>query len=221
VNRGERVLAVPRTVLPGGIGWRGLRPAHPSVLEFLESSARYLDRKVAETDRAWKQLIPYLVLVDRGRIFLMRRSRAGGDPRLFDRCSIGVGGHVNPGDQGILDGLRREWREELVAAFDPAPRFVGLLNDDTTSVGAVHLGLVFVAAAAGRPVAVREADKLTGSFVEVAEALRLREAMETWSQLILDALVAGELPLPEGDSTGEGRGREWGTAGRWDNLIGG
>ena len=54
------------------------------------------------------------------------------DARLHDRYSIGVGGHLNPGDGGVLGGLRREWHEELVADFEPAFRLVGLLNDDTT-----------------------------------------------------------------------------------------
>ena len=94
----------------------------------------------------------------------MRRTRGGADARLHDLWSIGVGGHLNPGDDGVLGGLRREWHEEVEAAFDPQPRFVGLLNDDTTPVGRVHLGLVFEIEAAGRPVAVRETDKLSGGF---------------------------------------------------------
>ena len=44
------------------------------------------------------------------RYFLMRRTRAGGDARLHDRWSIGVGGHLNPGDEDLDGGLRREWR---------------------------------------------------------------------------------------------------------------
>ena len=92
--------------------------------------------------------------------------RAGGDARLHDRYSIGVGGHLNPGDEGLDGGLRREWAEEVVADFVPEFELIALLNDDTTEVGAVHLGAVYVADAAGRAVTIRETDKLTGSFVE-------------------------------------------------------
>ena len=106
----------------------------------------------AEEDPTYKQVIPYLVLRDGERWFLMRRTRAGGDARLHDLWSIGVGGHLNPGDGDLEGGLRREWAEELVADFVPEFEPVGLLNDDTTPVGAVHVGLVFVADAAGRPV---------------------------------------------------------------------
>ena len=59
------------------------------------------------------------MLRDGPRYFLMQRTRAGGDARLHDRYSIGVGGHLNPGDADLDGGLRREWAEELVADFVP------------------------------------------------------------------------------------------------------
>jgi predicted NUDIX family phosphoesterase len=118
----------------------------------------------------------------------MRRTNAGGDPRLHGRYSIGVGGHLNPGDGGLLGGLRREWGEELVADFVPSFRLVALLNDDTTPVGAVHLGAVYIADAAGRPVAVRETDKLTGAFAEPEAVGAVRDRMETWSEIVFEFL---------------------------------
>ena len=105
-----------------------------------------------EPDRSWKQVIPYLVLRDGPRYFLMRRTKAGGDARLHDLWTIGVGGHLNPGDGDLAGGLRREWREEIEADFEPEFELVGLLNDDTTDVGSVHVGAVYVADARGRPV---------------------------------------------------------------------
>ncbi len=119
----------------------------------------------------------------------MQRTTAGGDPRLHGRYSIGVGGHLNPGDGGVLGGLRREWAEELVADFVPDFRLVGLLNDDTTEVGAVHLGAVYVADATGRPVAIRETDKLTGSFVGADDVSAVSDRLETWSRLVFEFLV--------------------------------
>jgi len=109
------------------------------------SEARFEPRGQMEHDPSWKQIIPYLVLRDGRDYYLMRRTRAGADRRLHDRYSIGVGGHINPGDGGLLGGLRREWQEELEADFEPEFRLVGLLNDDATDVGSVHLGVVFLA----------------------------------------------------------------------------
>jgi len=161
----ELVLVVPTADLydavSDGAAWLGIRQAGEDRLaELIRSRGAFRSRLEMEPDETWKQVIPYPVLRDGSRWFLMRRTRAGGDARLHDRYSIGVGGHVNPEDGG-LDGdlstaLRREWLEELDVEFVPHFRLVGLLNDDTTSVGRVHVGLVYEADAAGRPVTIRE-----------------------------------------------------------------
>jgi predicted NUDIX family phosphoesterase len=135
----------------------------------------------------------------------MRRTRAGGDARLHDRWSIGVGGHLNPGDGDLPGGLRREWHEELVADFVPEFRLIGLLNDDTTDVGRVHLGAVYVADAGGRPVEIRETDKLTGRFASSTDVAAVADDLETWSRLVFEALERGFVdrdearPNPVGD----------------------
>jgi predicted NUDIX family phosphoesterase len=151
-----------------------------------------------ERDPSHKQVIPYLVLRDGERYFLMRRTRAGGDARLHDRWSIGVGGHVNPGDDGVLGGLRREWSEELVADFEPAFEPLALLNDDSTEVGTVHLGVIFVADADGRPVVVRETDKLSGTFALPVEVAAGVDKLETWSRIVFDALESSTVSMRPG-----------------------
>ena len=184
-QRSEQVLGLARTDIPGGLGWRGVRSVDlRPYLDVIAQRASFRPRAEVEDDPAWKQVIPYLCLYDGDELFLMRRTRAGGDARLHDRYSIGIGGHVNPGDQDPLGGLRREWAEELVADFVPEFRPLGLLNDDDDPVGAVHLGLVFRADAAGRPVSVRETHKLEGSFASLAEVAAVTYRLETWSRLL-------------------------------------
>src|SRR5512141_2167956 len=184
----EQVLVVPRqAIVPGG-GWLGVRrDGIEAALAAVARDGRFMRRGDAEEDPAHKQVIPYLVLRDGDRWFLMRRTRAGGDVRLHDLWSIGVGGHLNPGDGDVEGCLRREWAEEVVADFEPAWEPVGLLNDDSTAVGSVHVGVVYLANAAGRPVSIRETDKLTGGFATTAEVASVRDAMETWSRLVFDA----------------------------------
>ncbi len=191
----ERVLVIPRERVPGGCDFRGLRAAGAGTLaELRESVAHhgaYLERPLAEDDPAHKQLIPYVVVRDGKSVFLMHRTDAGGDPRLHGRASIGVGGHLNPVDDGedaLMAGLRREWAEELEADWEPEFELVGLLNDDANAVGAVHLGIVFSVEAAGRPVMVREHDKLIGAFADGRELAASADRLETWSQLVAEAL---------------------------------
>jgi predicted NUDIX family phosphoesterase len=201
----EQVLVVPRDRVMGSATWRGiLAPGAGPFLERIAAEGRFAPRAAMERDPRYKQVIPYLVLRDRGRYFLMRRTRAGGDERLHDRFSIGVGGHLNPGDVDLAGGLVREWREELAADFVPEFRLLGLLNDDETDVGQVHLGVVYLAEAAGRPVAVRETEKLEGEFAAPAALLAVYDRMETWSQIVFD-FVSGRAAGVRGTLPGAGR----------------
>ena len=192
----EQVLVLPRNRVPGGCDFAGIRGANSAVLGELRSAVtehgQFLERPVAEESPAFKQLIPYVVLRDGERVFLMQRTDAGGDPWLHGKASIGVGGHLNPVDVGadpLTDGLRREWSEELIADWEPEFRLVGLLNDDSNPVGSVHLGVVFEVEAAGRPVEVRERDKLSGRFATAEEVHEAWDRLETWSRLVAEHLL--------------------------------
>lgn len=188
----ERVLVLPREDVPGGCEFHGIRSA--DLVELRGAVAlrgRYLDRQVAEDDPAFKQLIPYVLVRDGPAVFLMHRTDAGGDPRLHGQASIGVGGHLNPVDDGedpLMAGLRREWAEELDVGWDPHFELVGLLNDETNPVGTVHLGVVFTVDANGRAVDVREHDKLAGNFAGADELAAAWDRLETWSRLVAEAI---------------------------------
>jgi predicted NUDIX family phosphoesterase len=195
----ERVLVLPRTAVPGGVGFTGIRTLDTASIgafrRGLVTEGTWMGRTAAEQDPTHKQVIPYVVARDRSeaveRVFLMERTDAGRDPRLHRKATIGIGGHLNPvdGDTDPLEaGLRREWREELVTDWEPEFQAIGLLNDDGNSVGSVHLGVVFVVEAAGRGVEVREREKLSGRMVPVEELALVWERLETWSQLVAEAL---------------------------------
>jgi predicted NUDIX family phosphoesterase len=189
VSAGELVLVVPRASLMGDPGWNGVTTDGLDTFEaIVRRDGEFRPRSEMELDRRWKQVIPYLVLRDGARYFLMRRTKAGGDARLHDRYSIGIGGHLNPGDGDLQGGLRREWAEEIEADFVPDFRLLGLLNDDSSDVGSVHVGAVYVADAAGRRVAIRETDKLSGEFASVADLAEVVDRMEGWSALAFEHL---------------------------------
>jgi len=191
VSEGELVLVVPRASLMPEPGWHGVTDAGLDAFESIVArDGVFRDRAAMEQDPSFKQVIPYLVLRDGPRYFLMRRTRAGADARLHDRWSIGVGGHLNPGDGDLAGGLRREWQEEIEADFVPEFQLVGLLNDDTTDVGSVHVGAVYLAEAGGRPVVIRETEKLEGSFADAAAVAAVEARLETWSALVFRHLEA-------------------------------
>jgi predicted NUDIX family phosphoesterase len=175
-----------------------------SLADFDETIARegfFVERAYAERQPRLKQVIPYSVIECEGRVLLFRRLGTGGESRLYEKHSIGIGGHINPEDlnaEGSLRpsrnpidaGTRREVEEELVVRGTYDCRRVGILNDDSNSVGAVHVGVVQVITVKGS-VEIRERDQLDGRLIEADELGRMlaRGAnFETWSGLLIPRL---------------------------------
>ncbi len=67
-------------------------------------------------------------------------------------------------------------------------RIVALLNDDTTEVGRVHLGVVHVFRLEEAKVQKREAMITNLAFLTKGELEARRENLETWSQICVDHL---------------------------------
>src|SRR5260221_14144574 len=142
-------------------GWHGVGTENPEAVQALVArEGRFEPRVGMESDRSQKQVIPYLVLRDGPRYFLMRGTRAGGDARLHDRWSIGVGGHLNPGDGDLAGGLRPEGGEGGEGGFVPGFQLARALDHDTTDRRSVHLGAVFPAHPAGGGGAVPRGQKI-------------------------------------------------------------
>ncbi len=168
-------------------------PGMAEVVGRIRSRGFFVERRHAEEDATLKQVIPYCVVARDDEVFLTRRTSKGGDARLFGKRSIGIGGHVNPVDGPDVLGLalRREIEEEIAIDGAWTVRAVGLINDDSTDVGSVHVGLVHVVRALG-DVRIRETSILTGGFTRTEELVRLcrdeRATFETWSALLVDRI---------------------------------
>lgn len=155
----------------------------------------FLERRAAERDSSFKQIIPYCLVTTGDEMFLLHRFGTQGETRLHDKLSIGVGGHINPVDTGgdILEkGSERELLEELRFETGYRREVVGVINDESTPVGSVHFGIVYRVRPESRDVAVRETDQMGGGWVALPELRRVFEAerprFETWSSLILDRI---------------------------------
>ena len=159
----------------------------------------YQPRPVMEQDPSFKQLIPYVIFrhVDGGgqtRLFQYTRGRGQGEARLHAKRSIGIGGHISADDAGepsaYEEGMRRELAEEVIIETPYHGRMMGLINDDETEVGRVHLGVVHVLDVERPAVEPREADIADAGFRPVSELLADLSGFETWSQICLKALFA-------------------------------
>jgi predicted NUDIX family phosphoesterase len=194
----ERVLVVPGAALDRLGRFQGFCPEADSYLQALlvPALATFRPRSEVEDDPSLKQIIPYVVFRSGGTVFCYTRGVAGGEARLRRRRSLGVGGHVaeeDAGGRGTLDAyemaLRRELDEEVEVASDGALSRVGLINDDATPVGRVHLGVVHLYELERPAVAPREAALAEPGFVPVARLRDDWELFETWSQICIDAFL--------------------------------
>jgi predicted NUDIX family phosphoesterase len=145
-----------------------------------------------ETDPSFKQLIPYVVLQWNGRVFHYRRGNAGTEARLRAKRSIGLGGHIcaEDGDRSedpYRTGMLRELNEEVVLETTYVERCVGVINDDRTPVGQVHLGVVHVLDLESPNAHCREAGLQEEGFSPLADLRPNASEFETWSQLLLEA----------------------------------
>ena len=156
----------------------------------------FTPRGPAETNPDLKQIIPYVVLVHDGRVLHYVRGKKAGEQRLVAKGSIGIGGHMNDHDEGLFTfdraafdaAVQREVAEELRLGAKYTSRIAAILNDDSTEVGRVHLGVVHVFQLESEDVQKGEA-MITGlQFLDRAQLLARREALETWSQICLDHL---------------------------------
>ena len=156
----------------------------------------FMQRSLAELDPNFKQIIPYVLLVHNGRVLHYVRGKKAGEQRLVAKGSVGIGGHMNNEDEDLftfdmaayLEGVRREVCEELNVQTKFDNRIVALLNDDTTEVGKVHLGVVHVFDLETDNVQKRESMITNVGFLTREELQARRENMETWSQICIDAL---------------------------------
>jgi predicted NUDIX family phosphoesterase len=197
----ERVLCIPTKVLHDAGLFQGLslEVEHylPRVLDPGQFSFR--PRSEVENDPSFKQIIPYVVLRCGEMLYYYTRGKKGTEARLRALRSIGVGGHISVEDAGgsadpYRTGMLRELQEEIHLDSGYHEACIGLINDDSTPVGQVHLGIVHLFELAEAGVRRREDALTEDGFAELRELLARIEEFETWSRFVLEALGSDSSP---------------------------
>src|SRR5580704_15192816 len=194
----ENVLVIKRVLFDELGAFQGLNFEPRKYLDAILSHQNnfFLRRELAEKDPTHKQIIPYVLLTFDDKVFYYVRGKRAGEQRLVAKGSIGIGGHLNEGDAGLfhLDEenynrvVEREVHEEIHLLSKFQNRIAGLINDESTEVGQVHLGVVHVFKLVDPKVEKREAMITNVAFLNKAELLSRRDSLETWSQICLDSL---------------------------------
>jgi predicted NUDIX family phosphoesterase len=194
----EQVLVVERKVLEQAGMFQGLTFDVADRLDHLlaQGVPRFMSRSQAETDPNYKQIIPYVILTHSGKVLSYVRGKRAGEARLIGNRSIGIGGHINPIDSVPLfntdfhevyrAAVEREVAEEVSIQTTHTDRVVALLNDDSTEVGQVHLGIVHLWELTSPNVTKNEQMITQLNFMTIPELQGVKDTLETWSSLCLD-----------------------------------
>ena len=194
----EHVLVIPTSIFHEVGHFQGFCADTQRYLDVIldPAYASYRPRPEMEEDPSFKQLIPYCIFRWGGQIFTYRRGTEQGEARLHAKRSIGVGGHVSTLDRNrrqtpYLEGMKREIAEEVEIQADWSESCVGLINDDESEVGKVHLGIVHVFNLDQPKVVPREKSMIDAEFASPEQLARDLEEFETWSRICLRHLEAG------------------------------
>ena len=146
-----------------------------------------------EEDPSYKQLIGYVLLKDANtnEVLVYKRLVGGGEARLHGKASVGIGGHMNEVEgKTIFEMLKinaaRELNEEVGVSEEEALNnlhFIGLINDDKTEVGRVHVGVVYECKVDKSKVEVKEDDTLVIKWM-IADEAKAEKNYETWSEFL-------------------------------------
>ena len=189
----EQVLVVDRSKLEAQLPKKEFITENVDQLHaFILEHHFFMDREKAEYDNTVKQIIPYVIIRQAGKYFLLHRLKKQTEARLHDKLSLGVGGHINPSEEAAEDvleaGLLRELTEEVSVENVRALSCVGFLNENNGGVSDYHAALVYLLEAEGQ-VSVQETEKMSGSWAEVTELQNLLDRLETWSKIVVEQVI--------------------------------
>jgi predicted NUDIX family phosphoesterase len=206
----ELVFAIPTEELWKLLPYKekGLIKEDSEVLQQIVQNGLFRQRSELEEDPSYKQVIPYAIIsnnepersgVRQSQSFcLFKRTSGQTEKRLHNKFSLGVGGHMNPGDsresndQYLINELKRELFEEvklLNGCLIEDIEFIGFINDDTIPVGRVHIGLLYNIHVSDKNVVINETDRMTANWIDKPDLAEFYEGMETWTKIIFDYYI--------------------------------
>jgi predicted NUDIX family phosphoesterase len=197
------ILATSAENLPPELGTTGFHPwDRDDALQSFQRAGLWIGpRRVLEQQPAYRQIIPYVVLRIGEKVVKYTRTPSGGEARLHGKTSIGLGGHIDLSDivsvgdhvdlaATINNSSDRELLEELGPVEVEARDWIGVLIDNDSDVGRVHIGLVGLWTLKSAPVGKTEDAIGEVDVCSLEELEQERGRLEGWSDLVLSHLRA-------------------------------
>ena len=177
---------------------KGLIKGNSYILNRIVQNGLFRKRSVLEKDPSFKQIIPYAIISYKESFYLFKRTSKQTEKRLHNKLHLGVGGHMNPGrsnepnEQYLVNELKRELFEEiklLNGCLIEDIEFIGFINDDSVSVGSVHIGLLYNIHLSNKDVVINETNKMTADWIDKADLMEYYEEMETWTKIATEYYI--------------------------------
>lgn len=190
----ELILVVKRNILFAQNNWQGFCPdITQPLIDLITQHQEFLPRSLMEQDATYKQIIPYIIFRHNERYFVMQRKATASEQRLKNKYTIGIGGHMRQEDMlnssSIFDWAKREFHEEVEYTAPFTVTALGIINDDSTDVGTVHLGLALLIEGGSNQIQIKSELK-SGFLISKEEVKNYYEQMESWSQIVFSFLNA-------------------------------
>lgn len=192
------ILAVKTEGLPDKLKLTRFLPMpHRQAIQTLECAGLWFGpRPVLEGTEDFRQIIPYIVLQFGSEFIRYTRTPSGREARLHGRTSVGLGGHVDLSDVATLgeaidlvrtleNAADREVTEELGDLEIVSKEWVGLLIDNGSAVGRVHIGVIGLWRLRSLPTRIAEDAIGEVSTTSVSALTADVERLENWSAMLL------------------------------------
>ncbi len=207
----------------GGYKYTPLNDSNIGSLTFiLKEHGSYLERfgdGGAESDERYKQIIPYIFVLDhQGKFLAFQRATSGADyheSRLRGKISLGIGGHVDDGETPDTALLREFDEEAELISNGSAMKFenytegiaglkrhvdaeyVGVIDDETTPVDRVHLCLAArIRLPEGCSVNVKHGENTRFWYLTPQEYLGMKDRKEIeterWAEIVFENAILGK-----------------------------
>lgn len=184
----EKVLVVKRNIIFDKGDWQGIKKDNLDYyLDLIKNNYEFKRRGDVENDSSFQQIIPYIIFSFKNKFFLYKYIQGAGEKRLINSYQLGVGGHINLIDENSIEkAATREWQEEVCFKGNILDKkLVGILNDDSSPVEAVHLGIIYHFKGDSSDISVRETDKMEGELVSLEEISNIiKNARGVWADIV-------------------------------------
>jgi predicted NUDIX family phosphoesterase len=115
--KNELTLAIPTEKVWNFISYQKkgvIKALDASIMDELLQYGVFKHRNELEEDPSFKQIIPYAVICHMDEVYMFKRLNRQTEVRLHNKCSLGVGGHMNPfGEKIDTNYLHHELEREI------------------------------------------------------------------------------------------------------------